>query len=103
MEVIAPKKTGEKCPECGHDLVERHGRYGKFVACDKLLMTDPIMNMTTIGYYEAYFDHKYLDIYGSVVVLNENQCRMADEYTGTTFFTDFIKEYNCNGMFIQIT
>ncbi len=34
MEVIAPKKTGEKCPECGHDLVERNGRYGKFVACE---------------------------------------------------------------------
>ena len=34
MEVIAPKKTGEKCPECGHDLVERHGRYGKFIACE---------------------------------------------------------------------
>ncbi|MFV0393771.1 MAG: type I DNA topoisomerase [Coprobacillaceae bacterium] len=33
MEVIAPKKTGEKCPECGHDLVERKGRYGVFVAC----------------------------------------------------------------------
>ena len=34
MEVVAPKKTGEKCPECGHDLVERNGRYGKFVACE---------------------------------------------------------------------
>ena len=34
MEVIAPKKTGEKCPECGHDLVERHGRYGTFIACE---------------------------------------------------------------------
>jgi len=34
MEVIAPKKTGEKCPECGHDLVERKGRYGTFVACE---------------------------------------------------------------------
>ena len=34
MEVISPKKTGEKCPECGHDLVERHGRYGKFIACE---------------------------------------------------------------------
>lgn len=34
MEVIAPKKTGEKCPECGHDLVERNGRYGTFVACE---------------------------------------------------------------------
>lgn len=76
---------------------------GKFVACDKLLMTNSIMDMTTIGYYEACFDYKYLDIYDSVVVLNEDQCRMADEYTETTFFTDFIKEYNCNGMFIQIT
>ena len=65
---------------------------GKFVACDKLLMTDPIMNMTTIGYYEAYFNHKYLDIYDSVVVLNEDQCLTADKYTETTFFTDFIKE-----------
>lgn len=34
MEVIAPKKTGEKCPECGHDLVERKGRYGTFIACE---------------------------------------------------------------------
>lgn len=34
MEVIAPKKTGEKCPECGHDLVERKGKYGTFVACE---------------------------------------------------------------------
>lgn len=27
------KKTGEICPECGSDLVERVGRYGKFVCC----------------------------------------------------------------------
>lgn len=27
------KKTGEKCPQCGNDLVERFGKYGKFVAC----------------------------------------------------------------------
>lgn len=29
-----PKPTGEKCPECGHDLVERVSRYGKpFIGC----------------------------------------------------------------------
>ncbi|MCF0246238.1 MAG: topoisomerase DNA-binding C4 zinc finger domain-containing protein, partial [Ileibacterium sp.] len=29
-----PKPTGEKCPECGSDLVERISRYGKpFVGC----------------------------------------------------------------------
>ena len=47
MEVVAPKKTGEKCPECGHDLVERCGRYGLFVACEnypecKYIKKDPV-------------------------------------------------------------
>ena len=27
------EKTGETCPECGHDLVIRKGKYGEFVAC----------------------------------------------------------------------
>ena len=30
---MVPKKTGEKCPECGHDLVVKHGRNGKFIGC----------------------------------------------------------------------
>ena len=30
---IAPKQTGEKCPDCGSDLVYRKGPYGEFVAC----------------------------------------------------------------------
>ena len=47
MEVVAPKKTGEKCPECRHDLVERRGRYGLFVACEnypecKYIKKDPV-------------------------------------------------------------
>ncbi len=33
MEKLAPKETGELCPECGSMLVERVGRYGKFIAC----------------------------------------------------------------------
>ncbi|WP_069637926.1 type I DNA topoisomerase [Campylobacter pinnipediorum] len=44
MEKIASGKTnikslkvanpiGEKCPECGGELLERSGRYGKFIAC----------------------------------------------------------------------
>ncbi|MCD7894222.1 MAG: type I DNA topoisomerase [Erysipelotrichaceae bacterium] len=33
MEQVEPEKTGEKCPECGSDLVIRKGRYGDFVAC----------------------------------------------------------------------
>ena len=33
MEKKAPTLTGEKCPECGSDLVIRKGRYGEFTAC----------------------------------------------------------------------
>ncbi len=33
MEKVEAKKTGEICPLCGHELVERKGRYGTFVAC----------------------------------------------------------------------
>ncbi len=33
MEKDVPVSTGEKCPECGNDLVIRTGKYGKFVAC----------------------------------------------------------------------
>jgi DNA topoisomerase-1 len=31
--VKAGAPTGEKCPECGEDLLERRGRFGKFLAC----------------------------------------------------------------------
>ena len=44
------KETGEKCPECGGALVERIGRYGKFVACSnfpKCKYTKPIVQ--TVG------------------------------------------------------
>lgn len=33
MEKKAPTSTGETCPECGHDLVIRHGKFGNFTAC----------------------------------------------------------------------
>ncbi len=33
MEKKAPEITGEKCPECGGDLVIRKGKYGEFTAC----------------------------------------------------------------------
>ncbi|HLC43686.1 MAG TPA: type I DNA topoisomerase [Patescibacteria group bacterium] len=32
-EIMPVEKTGEKCPECGSELVIRYGRYGKFIAC----------------------------------------------------------------------
>ena len=33
MEKKAPETTGEKCPDCGSDLVVRHGKFGEFVGC----------------------------------------------------------------------
>jgi DNA topoisomerase-1 len=27
------QKVGRECPECGHDLIIRWGRYGKFISC----------------------------------------------------------------------
>ena len=30
---VQAQPIGEACPECGHDLVLRHGRFGKFIAC----------------------------------------------------------------------
>ena len=34
MEKIQPEKVGEKCPECGGELVYRTSRYGKFISCE---------------------------------------------------------------------
>lgn len=34
MEQKELEKTGEKCPECGNDLVIRVGRFGKFISCN---------------------------------------------------------------------
>ena len=34
MEKTSPELTGEKCPECGNDLVIRKGRFGEFTACN---------------------------------------------------------------------
>ncbi|MFV0254813.1 MAG: type I DNA topoisomerase [Erysipelotrichaceae bacterium] len=33
MEKIAPKETGDICPQCGSAIVLRHGRFGEFKAC----------------------------------------------------------------------
>ena len=33
MEKKEAEKVGEDCPECGHPLVKRKGRYGEFIAC----------------------------------------------------------------------
>lgn len=29
----SPKPTGEKCPECGSDIIERDGKFGKWKSC----------------------------------------------------------------------
>ncbi|MBQ7154781.1 MAG: type I DNA topoisomerase [Synergistaceae bacterium] len=45
-----PESIGEACPECGHDLVKKRGRFGEFIACSNYpacKYTRPIL--TTIG------------------------------------------------------
>ncbi len=44
---IEPKKIGRSCPECGHDLVLREGRYGKFISCS---------NFPACRYTEPYLE-----------------------------------------------
>ena len=33
MKKTEPKKTGEKCPKCGNDLVYKKSKFGEFIAC----------------------------------------------------------------------
>ena len=45
-----PEAIGEKCPDCGHDLVKKRGRFGEFIACSnypECKYTRPILS--TIG------------------------------------------------------
>ena len=46
-EKLEPEKIGRECPECGHDLVIRWGRYGKFVSCS---------NFPTCRYTEPWLE-----------------------------------------------
>ncbi len=41
------EKVGRSCPECGHDLVIRWGRYGKFISCS---------NFPACRYTEAWLE-----------------------------------------------
>jgi DNA topoisomerase-1 len=41
-----PEKVGRLCPRCGHDLVIRYGRYGKFISCSNFptcRYTEPLL------------------------------------------------------------
>lgn len=48
---IETEKTGEKCPECGSDLVIRTGKFGKFVSCStfpECKFTKPFVEETNL-------------------------------------------------------
>ncbi len=41
-----PERVGRTCPECGHDLILRWGRYGRFISCSnfpKCRYTEPYL------------------------------------------------------------
>ena len=52
MEKVAPKEVGEDCPECGHPLVIRRGRFGEFVACSNYPACKHIKKEATSGVTE---------------------------------------------------
>jgi DNA topoisomerase-1 len=46
---LKPQVTGQMCPECGHPLVVKLGRFGKFIACSNYPAcrhTEPIVTKT---------------------------------------------------------
>ena len=50
VPIPEPEPIGEACPECGHDLVKKRGRFGEFIACSNYpacKYTRPILS--TIG------------------------------------------------------
>jgi len=86
------------------DLKEKDS--GKFTACSEVFLNnDTPLFKKSINFYEttAFGLGKYLDIYGSCILLDETDCKIADEYSKSTFFTDFLNKYDCNGMIIRIT
>jgi len=52
MEKVAPKEVGEDCPDCGHPLVVRRGRFGEFVACSNYPACKHIKKDATAGVTE---------------------------------------------------
>ncbi|MBI5044567.1 MAG: type I DNA topoisomerase [Candidatus Levybacteria bacterium] len=49
---IETEKTGEKCPDCGSDLVIRTGKFGKFVSCSTFptcKFTKPLIEETKLS------------------------------------------------------
>ncbi len=44
---MGPEPIGRACPECGHELVIRYGRYGKFISCS---------NFPNCRYTEAWLE-----------------------------------------------
>jgi DNA topoisomerase-1 len=51
-EKLEPEKVGRNCPDCGHELVIRWGRYGKFISCDNFptcRYTEPWLEKIGVG------------------------------------------------------
>lgn len=47
VQNMGPEPIGRNCPECGHELVIRWGRYGKFISCS---------NFPACRYTEAWLE-----------------------------------------------
>lgn len=75
---------------------------GKFTVCS-VLFDNRFKDIPFIGNYIQGWTGKYLEFYDGVFILNEELCKEADEISESTFFTDFLKKYDCNGMLIKVS
>jgi len=86
------------------DLKQREESDYRFVACDKFFDGDRLKTLPFIGCYEQGLTvKKYLPFDRGIYILNEDICKEADEISESTFFTDFLKKYDCNGMLIKVS
>ena len=85
------------------DLKRREESDDRFVACDKFFDGRRLETLPFIGCYEQGLTvKKYLPFERGIYILNEDICKEADEISESTFFTDFLKKYDCSGMLVRI-
>lgn len=106
------KVTSEKCPNCGKNLVEKFGRYGKFLACSGFpdcKFTKPIIDQKDTGQKLKQKPDEKCPKCGKNLVLKESRfgpfsgcegypkCR----FTKNIEIKSDVKCPNCNGDLIQ--
>ncbi len=67
-----PEKIGRDCPKCGHELIIRYGRYGKFISCS--------------SFPNCRYTEPWLEKIGVTCPLDGGEIVMRKTRKGRTFF-----------------